>query len=465
MSAIKTIEAYFRLNGQKIKLDAYQKKFLNDTSKFRLINKSRRVGMTQTISWEATYRALTIPNTHVAILSASERLAKDVMTTVKDAFTSFSETMAELGATGSIPKTGVYSKTDVTFPQINSRIQSLPCNPKTARGPTITDLYLDEFAHPDNADEVFGAVFPTISLDRGDISSRITVNSTPLAKLGAYYRLTEMAKTPKGKFINYHIIHWSECPRLKKNIGFIKASMDDDRFRREFCNEFVDETLVALPFETIKDCVDESLTNDFDLSQTKNSVYIGIDYGKVVDSTVIIVVEITEDEVIIRHIMEFKPTKNNPASYKEASNYILRNVPRWKPSRVVVDILGPGEACIEMLKELGSMVKGETLSWVYKDRMFNHLKTLFLDRKIKIPNNEELINQLHAIQKKNLESGVTRYTHPTKGLIQHDDYVWALCLACYAAMTGSSIGGGAIGLKGSTWDLKRDDEPDYRAMY
>jgi len=82
------------------------------------------------------------------------------------------------------------------------------------------------------------------------------------------------------------------------------------------------------------------------------------------------------------------------------------------------------------------------------------LKRLFQDKQIMIPNNENLINQLHSIQKKITESGMIRYTHPTKGLIQHDDYVWALALALYAGETGSNIGGGGIGLKGSTWDLK-----------
>jgi len=466
MSAItKWIENYLNLQGQSITLDNYQKRFLDDTTKFRYVNKSRRVGFTQTLSWEVLFRAMTIPNTWAAIISVSDRVAKDVMKVIYDAFYSYRDKMVSLGQPDAIPKFGTRSKSDLSFPEVNSRIQSLPTNARTIRGATITDLYLDEFAHYQNAEEIYGAILPSITLDRGDISSRITMISTPLSKFGPYYKFWTLKGKPEGKHISYHVIHWKECPRLVKNIEFIKSSMDEDTFLREYCNAFVDETMAGIPFNEIKACVDYNLADLMDFRQIRNPIYVGVDYGKVYDSTVIIIVEKTETEFIIRHIKEFQPTKEVKNSYREAADYIIRNTPRWKPSRIVVDATGVGLSTIEDLRELGSVVKGETLTLPYKERIFTFMKTLFQDRKIRIPDNEKLINQIHAVQKKITESGQIRYTHPTKGDIKHDDYTWALALALYAGETGSNIGGGGIGLKGSTWDLKRDDEPDLGIMY
>ena len=464
-STTSWIERYLNIQGNPIVLDGYQKRFLNDTLKFRYVNKSRRVGFTQTLSWEVLFRAMTLPNTWAAIISVSDRVAKDVMKVIYDAFYAYRDKMVEMGHPKAIPKFGTRSKSDLSFPELNSRIQSLPTNARTIRGMTITDLYLDEFAHYQNAEEIYGAILPSITLDRGDISSKITMISTPLSKFGPYYKFWTMKDKPEGKHISYHVIHWKECPRLVKNIQFVKSSMDDDQFLREYCNEFIDEAMAGITFEEIKPCIDHNLVNEFDFTQTRNPIYVGVDYGKVHDSTVIILVEKTETEFIIRHIKEFKPTKEIKNSYRDAADYIIRNTPRWKPCRIVVDATGVGLSTIEDLRELGSLVKGESLTLPYKERIFTFMKTLFQDRKIRIPNNEALINQIHAIQKKITESGQVRYTHPTKGEIKHDDYVWALALALYAGETGSNIGGGGVGLKGSTWDLKRDDEHDMGIMY
>lgn len=459
MGVIEFIENGFRLHGKKIKLYQYQKKFLKDSSSFRFVNKSRRIGMTQTIAWEALYRALNYPNTWVAIVSVSDRVAKDVMSYIYDAFYSHMEVMKNLDPhyVQTHLRVGVKTKSDLRFPATNSRIESLPNNPRSVRGKTITDLYLDEFAHYQDAESMYSAILPSITLDRGNVSSRVTFISTPLAKIGPFYKFWANKNKPEYKHITYHKIHWKDCSALKNKIELIRRSMDEDQFQREYCCQFIDELLSALPFTEIKACINHELQDTQDLQKTKNPVYVGIDYGKVRDSTVIVVLEISDEKYIIRHIKEFKPSKGNPNSYKEAAEYILRNYKRWNPNRIIVDLQGPGQGTIEDLKELGSLVKGESLSIQFKDKIFAHLKRLFLDRMIMIPNNESLVNQLHAIEKRTTDSGMIRYTHPTKGLIKHDDYVWALALACFEGQSGSSTDGGAVYMKGSTFH-RGDDE-------
>ena len=458
MSAVEFIETYFRIHGEPIKLYPYQNKFLNDKSVFRYVNKSRRVGMTQCIAWESLYRTLNIPNTWVAIVSVSDRMAKDVMTYIYDAFWSLNDTFPA----DAIPKVSVRTKSDLRFPQLNSRIESLPNNPRTVRGKTLTDLYLDEFAHYQRADDMYSAILPSISLDRKYATSKVTFISTPLAKAGPFYKFWTERKNPNFAYVGYHTINWKDCPNLKNKIDLIKRSMDDDRFRREYNNEFVDELKAALPFEDIMKCVDMELNNDYfddPILSIKNPIYIGVDFGKILDSTVIVVVEKTESNYIIRYMKEFKP----PTTYKEAIEFLLRNYKKWKPSKIIVDKTGVGESVSEGLSELGSLIKGEILTQPYKERLFGFLRILFQDRKIRIPYNEDLINQLHSLEKKITDSGMVRYTHPSQGLIQHDDLVWALALACYGGELYSTIGGGCLSIGKSTWDIgnDKDDSGDY----
>ena len=438
MGIVEFIEKNIKLNNKPIKLYPYQKKILNDTQDFRLINKARQIGVTQAIAWEALVYALANENELIGIISVAERQAKDVLKCVSDAYHSLPPTLKM--------KLTVESKQELAF-ENGSRILSLPNNPRTIRGKNYTKIYLDELAHYQQDKEIMDSALPTVS--RG---GKATFISTPLGKQGEFWRLWDEA----DEFgMTRYEIHYTECPEMAKRIKLLKGKMDEELFRQEYECQFLDETTSMFPFELIKSCWDESLENK--VPETNNPIYFGIDFGKKIDSTVIIAVEFDGKYAILRYINEFKP----PLKYSDVSKFIVRNSPDWKPTRIIVDQTGVGEKLIEDLSDLGAVLIGEILTRPFKEKIIQHLKIMMQDGKLKIPKNENLINQLHSLQKTITDTGVVSYKHPSSGKIQHDDYVWALALAVYGSEGASASGSKPIQLGKSVFNINRSRRDDW----
>lgn len=434
MNIADFIEKNIKLDEKPVELYSYQRKILLDQSDFRIINKSRQIGITQLISWEALVYALVNDNELIGIISVSERMAKDVITYIKNAYHSLPENLKW--------KLTKDRSEELKF-ENGSRILSLPNNPRTARGKNFTRVYFDELAHYQHDRDMIDAVMPTVS--RG---GKVTFISTPLGKQGEFFRIWDEADESVSKYI----IPYTECEDIKRRIKIIKAKMDEARFRQEYMCEFLDEAISMFPFQLIKSCIDDELKNE--IAETKNPLYFGVDFGKKIDSTVIIGIEAEEKMNMLRFMKEFIP----PLKYSDASDFIVRNSPNWKPTRILVDQTGVGEKLIEDLEDLGSVVRGEILTRPFKEKIVQNLKIIMQDGKLKIPRDDNLINQLHSLQKKITDSGVVSYKHPTSGKIQHDDYVWALALAVWAKENVSSTGTAPIVLRGSVFKIREDRE-------
>jgi phage FluMu gp28-like protein len=216
------------------------------------------------------------------------------------------------------------------------------------------------------------------------------------------------------------------------------------------CCKFLDETTSMFPYEMIMSCVDDTLTNV--IPKTRNPFNIGVDFGKKIDSSVVVGTEHDERMVYLRHITEFKP----PTTYTEVTNFLIRNFPDWKPTRISVDQNGPGEKVYEDLRVLGSVVRGEMLTRPFKETLISYLKALMQDGRLRIPRNEELISQLHSLQKVVTDTGVMSYRHPTSGVTQHDDYVWALALAVYNEVGTASVAPPVV-IKGSVFKIGQEN--------
>lgn len=432
MNIPKFIEENIRLNDKPIRLYDYQKKFLNDTSDFRIINKSRQIGITQTIAWESLVYAISKPNELVIIVSASQKLANDVMKYVSSAHHSLPSHMKR-GANE--------TKEEIVFDN-NSRILSLSCNPRTVMGRRATRVYLDEYSKHQEDERMWEALIPSIS--RG---GKATVVSTPMGKRGKFYDF--YSKADEMGWSKYEI-PWKQCPDISVRIEMIKQGMPDElSFKQEYECLFVDEAVSYFPYELIQECISENLENE--LKPDKNPIYLGIDFGKVIDSTVLIFVKKIDNKFTVEFIREFKP----PMIYHEVSDFILQNNKRWRVDRIIVDQTGVGEGVIEDLGKLGSMVHGEKLTTPFKEKIISNLKIVMQDGRLKIPDNEQLILQLHALKRKYTDSGQVKYTHPTRGRIQHDDYVWALALAVFEGET-SEISGGPVALSTKVFPMTPD---------
>lgn len=412
------IEKLIKNKGIPIKLYDYQKKILEDMADFRIVNKSRQIGISQLIAWEALAKALLEKNKTILVISRSERQAKEVLSYIKNAYYSIDPEVRYAY------KTTEESKTALTFAMTNSRILSLPNSPSSIRGFRGDDIYVDEFAHFLNDTEIWNSILPMIS--RG---GKITLVSTPLGKRGLFHKIWQNSIEGINSY-SRHEIFWQQCPDIQKMIKEIKKSMDDIQFKQEYCCEFVDEGICMFTWDMICDVVDSTLKPDY-TPRDKNPIFFGIDFGKKVDSTVLYAIEKTKNLIKTKFIREFK----NPEykTYESHLREIRRLIREVKPDFVSIDKGQAGQRIFEELKKDfgGGMIKGVDFTMSTKETMIVNLKFLFQDLGIVIPDDYDLKSQLHTIEKYVSESGLIRYRHKKKR--QHDDYVWALALACDVA--------------------------------
>ena len=98
-------------------------------------------------------------------------------------------------------------------------------------------------------------------------------------------------------------------------------------------------------------------------------------------------------------------------------------------AKLITDQTGVGGKIQEDLKgSLGSVAEGVTFTTATKEAMITNLRVLFQDRAIEIPHNQKMVNELHGLKRMIGTSGIIRFSHEEG---EHDDYPWALAMACY----------------------------------
>jgi hypothetical protein len=160
----------------------YQRRWVEDESRFKIACKARQIGFTFAAAWRVVDRRLNIPGTTLW-LSASERQALEAMEHVRR----FAKELGVVAVYEEDFLEGTLLKQHaVRFPN-GSRIVALPANPDTVRG-FAGDVVLDEFAFHRDADAIWRAAFATAT--RG---FQLEIISTPNGARGKYYELAKAA--------------------------------------------------------------------------------------------------------------------------------------------------------------------------------------------------------------------------------------------------------------------------------
>src|SRR6266568_5078494 len=163
------------------RLDGYQRKVIRDRNRFKIINKSRKTGISTSMSGWAFHAVAVEPNVDIAIVSTAERIAYEMMDKIK----SIANTIpAQLQ-----PKYEINRNERFQLPN-HSRILSLPSSPQTIRGLGLkgkTYVLFDEFAAASAREpELWDVAKGFMVLGGG-----MTIISTPLGKIGKFYEIAE----------------------------------------------------------------------------------------------------------------------------------------------------------------------------------------------------------------------------------------------------------------------------------
>jgi phage FluMu gp28-like protein len=411
----------------------YQAKLLRDNSKRIAVRWSRQAGKTTCIASRAIWYAVTYPGTLTLIVAPSLRQSMIMRDRIQD----FLLNMDEHCRLGLIEK---MQRTVIRF-RNGSRIVALPNNPQLLRGYTANQAIADEANFFKDDELVFyNVLYPMLSTTDGTL---IAI-STPWNKDSVFYH---MCQNPD---FSSHVV---TCEQVKQ-AGLIKQSFIDNMrsqlpteyFQREFMAEFVEDIDAWLSQSLIVQSIDSNLQlYDFQ-DQPKGEFYAGVDFGKEMDYSVVLLAEKSASTLKIVHAHRF-PLKTE---YASVIGYMKSLTDRWQEIRAIyADVTGVGNYIVEDMTRSGiHNVTGITFTIQSKEEMATILREKMRQGEVKIPyiptrklEDINLTAELNIEKCELMKTGHLRFSHPEGG---HDDVFWSTALAIYASAQSPLPGTGVV---------------------
>jgi phage FluMu gp28-like protein len=322
-----------------------------------------------------------------------------------------------------------------------SRIVALPNSPQLLRGYTAHNVICDEAGFFKDDQLVFYSVlYPMLSTTDGTLIA----SSTPWGKDSIFYRMCQAPEFSK------HVVTCEDVV----NSGLVKQSFIDEmrsqlpseRFQREFMSEFVEDVDAWLTQSLIVSCIDSQLQpHDFQ-DQPKGEFYVGVDFGKEMDFSVVLVAQKIGNTLQVVHVHRF-PLKTE---YASVIGYVKSLLDRWHDTRAVyADVTGVGNYIVEDMFRSGiNNVNGITFTVQSKEEMATIMREKMRNGEVKlfyIPATKredvDLTAELNIEKYELMKTGHLRFSHPEGG---HDDVFWSMALAVYAAVKAPLPGAGAV---------------------
>jgi len=424
----------------------YQQRWLDDRALFKIGLWARQTGKDYTCAAEAAHDCAIHPNRHWLIVACGERQARETLRKAGDWVRLFRQEESATQKDQCYSPVTRESATEIQFSN-GSRISALPARPGTIRGYSA-NIILTEFAFHDRPEEIWQAIFPSVSNQLRGGSKKVRIISTPNGQGNFFHKFwNESATFSKHKVT----IHDACADHLPLNVEVLKQGiLDPDSWAQEYECQFLDPASVLLPYELIESCQSADATefSSIDtLSTHTGELFLGIDFGRKHDLTVC-------------WTLERVPAAASPAPVPTASpTFITREVlvlqrtptpeqlehlrPRiQRARRVCFDRtgagIGLGDSLVQEFTQAGDgsdpSGKIELCNFTagLKEEIFVKLRAAFERRKIWIPSSREIREDLHGIHRITSSQGHISYraTHSADG---HSDRCTALALALRAA--------------------------------
>lgn len=163
----------------------------------------------------------------------------------------------------------------------------------------------------------------------------------------------------------------------------------------------------------------------------RGEFYIGEDFGKHRDHSVLAVVECKDGLLLLRYCYQFQ--LKTPYAAVIGHTKVLCD--RWTSVRsAYLDRTGLGDYIVEDSKNAGiPNVEGINFTEARKEEMTTALKQHMLEGKFWFPFDEGLINELNVERFELDKTGKIRLSHPEG---TNDDRFWAVALSVYTATIG-----------------------------
>ncbi|HOT73745.1 MAG TPA: terminase family protein [Anaerohalosphaeraceae bacterium] len=406
-----------------INLLPYQKRWLLDDSRYKIALQARQTGKSFMASLEAVDQVYQTGETWV-LLSRGERQSRELMEKAAQHARAYALGISAVEEERFRGDENEYKMLTIHFPN-GGRIIGLPANPDTARG-FSAHVVLDEFALHKDSHKIWTALYGSIT--RG---YKIRILSTPMGKQNKFYSLWTGNQPYSRHFVD---IYTAVREGLKVDIEALRSGLDDpDAWAQEYECKFIDEATAFLTYELISACESEQAALESAEISAGGEYYAGIDIGRKRDLTILWLLEKVGDVYWTRRVQVLEKTP-----FPMQTELLAETIRRLRPRRVCVDYTGMGGPICEQLQKLfgSSRIEPVTFTPAVKESMAVRVRQLFEDRRIRIPVDNAVRNDLHAVRKIVTAAGNIRYDaeHTADG---HSDRFWALALALEASDAGA----------------------------
>ena len=419
----------------------YQVRWLQDQARYKIDEKSRRIGMSYVQSYEDTLDAARADKPlDVWFSSADESAAKEYILYVAQWARILNIAAQDLGETV-ISKNDDIKALTVQF-ATGRRINALSSNPKAFRSKG-GKLVLDEFAFHADQEAMWKAARPIITW-----GYPVRIISTYNGKGNRYYRMVSDAKKaiaegrkPTWSLHTTTIVDavmdgladrilgrkltfaerqaWLEAER--------EACGDEDTWQQEYMCNPIDEASAWLPWELIVAC--ESADAGKPENYQGDTCFLGWDVARTGDKSVQWVDELVGDVMITREVRTFRRT-----SFAEQLDSFDKLMAWYNVRRACIDKTGLGMPIVEEAQRRWGeyRVEGVTFTGEVKQHLATHGKQMFEDKRVRIPQTRDIRESHHAVRRVTTIAGNPRFD-ADRNEAGHADEFWAHMLALHAA--------------------------------
>ncbi len=400
----------------------YQLEWVLDWNRRSILNKARQIGASHAYAGAAVLWSLIGEKT--SIISIGEREASDVL----EKCLIHADILRRLGS--KFLQVVRKNAEQVRFVS-GGRIQSLPSS--AGRGYS-GNVLLDEFAYHEQPEKVWDNAAAMITRN-----GKLRIMSTPDGVGNLFHELfTNPDKRPD---YSVHEVTFEQAlaqgltgPGISLEEAWKTARNDPRVYDQVYNCKFLGTELQYVPTDAVNECSTDQLY------LLEGDYYAGLDIGKTVDRTVLIVVRKAPDGMrAVAHIESCKrmDSKGLELMVREAFR-------KFKLKRLVVDATGMGAYPAEAMQKRHGVTRVECLNFTSKSKeeLATCLYDAFTTGTIKIPQTDrnifpsgtaaQLREDVCSIRREITKSNNVRYDAPRseKG---HADSAWALAMAIHAS--------------------------------
>ena len=416
----------------------YQAKWIQDTSRIKIMEKSRQIGLSWATAYRALRKAITHANTHVWICSRDLQQAQLFLNDCKSFAAILNQAYHEqlLGRASNL-RTVLRLRNGSTLTLISSAVNAQAGK----RGSRI----LDEFALHEDPEALYNIAYPGITW-----GGQLEIISTHRGVHNFFNRLIEEIRNEGNpKQISLHRVTLEDAldqgfldklkaklppddPRQAMDAGdyynFIKQSCATEKsFLQEYMCQPMDHSDSLLSYEAIQKCF---YSEAEDWRQTSDGVMLmGVDLARTNDLSTFVIVEQINEMCYLRHVQCLKD-----APFDQQESVFDQLFHRFNVQRVCVDQTGMGRQFLERAqKRFGDdRIEGIQFTQNTKEQLAYALKAQVDRQMVRLLSAEDLVTDLLSMQID--EQGRLTAKHGPNG---HADRFWGLALAIHAAQTVS----------------------------